>query len=750
MTFIIRDFDYEDVEQAEKAAVMFNDWDSVWPGGFTRGVPSTAAKVQEEHRRSSHLAVLVVEHEGEFVGYCNLEAAPGQKDVAYIGLLGANEKVHGKGVGKMLLREMIRRVTELGYKQVTLGTWAGNTKAVPLYKKTGFNWIPETDVFMRNFIPGLLAMPLVQTFLDGKDWYDCLERDLTVAPDDVTWNGMKVYPYRFRNGERNLDLWFDRAGEGLTAIETPEVALACLFPFEDVPGGQPYPVTWEARSKNGASLNAVLLAEGETGLALSVQEHISGTETTRIERELALGSDLAPKKGDVSTYAIKTTFLLEGQPLVFSTGVHVVRPVEIDFTGQRLLLEREEVIRVKVRNRLDRDLTGTLTLIEGSDLYPAMASQPLHLPALSWTECTFAVTAYEAGVVSTRLICEADNLRLEHPVTFRVLGLNGVVGSVDADREQAVLDSQELHVTAGLRGGGVNITSAPTMQGLLYLPMPQIGPPFTHGWMREPLVECRIDTGPQGESLVLTAASPVMPHLIVEQRITLMGNVARLDCRVTNTGNVSTPAKIRLRSWPSQKDYVVAPLTTGLIREPLQTLIDFPRGETDILAQNTSLAENWMACEGDGMVCGLVWKDRAEQSMQWTSLLHLIYDLGEIPPYSAENTPTVYAVGGAGTWKTVRDVWKMLAQPSGVIEVEAPCPERVLRVKITPNLLTEVEQTVQVTVTNNREASLSGTLRLTGTVPCEPDAIALDAVNRDRPASAAVKVRLPNIPGAQG
>ena len=192
MAFVVREFDHEDLGQAEKAAVMFNDWDSVWPGGFTRGVPSTASKVQEEHRRSSHLAVLVVEHEDEFVGYCNLEAAPGQKDVAYIGLLGANEKVHGKGVGKMLLREMIRRVAEAGYKQVTLGTWAGNTKAVPLYKKTGFNWIPETDVYMRNFIPGLLNMPLVQTFLDGKDWYDCLERDIVVAPDDITWNGMKV------------------------------------------------------------------------------------------------------------------------------------------------------------------------------------------------------------------------------------------------------------------------------------------------------------------------------------------------------------------------------------------------------------------------------------------------------------------------------------------------------------------------------------------------------------------------------
>ena len=749
MAFIIRDFDWEDGEQAAKAATMFNDWDSVWPGGFTRGVPNTAAQVQEEHRRDSNLAVLVVEHEGEFVGYCNLEAAPGQKDVSYIGLLGANEKVHGKGVGKMLLREMIRRVTEYGYKQVTLGTWAGNTKAVPLYKKTGFHWIPETDVFMRNFIPGLLAMPLVQSFLDGRDWYDCLERDLTVAPDDVTWNGMKVYPYQFRNGERTLELWFDRTGEGLTALETPDVALSCLFPFEDAPGGQAYPVVWEARAKNGASLDAVLLAEGETGLALSVQERLSGLDTARIERELKLDSSLAPKKGDVSTYAIKTTFLLHGQPLVFATGVHVTRPVEIHFTEQRLLPGREEQIRVKMRNRLDRDLEGTLTLAAHPDLICATPMQPLLLPAKSWTECTFAVTATSAGVKLTRLICEAASLRVEHPVTFRGLTPGGVVGSVDVEREEAILESLELRVSASLRGGGANIFYAPTMQGLLRLPMLEVGPPFTHGWMREPLVAGWLETGSQGETLVLTGASPMMPHLIVERRITLMGSVARLDCRVTNTGNVSTPAKIRLRSWPTPKDYVVAPLTTGLIREPLQTLEDYPRHEYDVLPQGATLAENWFACEGDNTVCGLVVEGSPELSAQWTRLLHLTYDLGEMPPYGVKTLPPVYAVGGAGTWKTVRDTWKMLAQPSGVIETEAPQPQRVLQVNIAPNLLTEIEQTVNVTVTNNREAVLSGTLRLTGTAQCEPEEFALDAVNRDNPFSSAVKVGLPNIPGAR-
>ena len=554
MTFVVREFDWEDGEQAGKAAVMFNDWDSVWPGGFTRGVPSTAAKVQEEHRLSATLAVLVVEHEGEFVGYCNLEAAPGQKEVAYIGLLGANEKVHGKGVGKMLLREMIRRIAAAGYKQVTLGTWAGNTKAVPLYKKTGFHWIPETNVFMRNFIPGLLNMPIVQTFLDGKDWYDCLERELVVAPDDITWNGMKVYPYRFRNGERLLDLWFDREGEGLTAIETPDVALSCLFPFEDAPAGQAYPVTWEARAKNGAMLDAVLLAESETGLALSVQEQLAGSGTTRIERELSIGSDVAPKRGDVSTYAVKTTFLVEGQPLVLSTGVHVVRPVEIDYTGQRLLPGREEKIRVQVRNRLDRDLDGTLTLAAHPGLACAAPSQPLHLPAKSWTQCTFAVTAAVPGVKPTSLICEAENVRLEHPVTFRALSGNGIVGSVDPQREYAVLESRELHVSVHLRGGNVSVYHAPTMQQLHSLGMPEVGPPFTHGWLRPPLVDCRVETSPDGDSLIVTGKARALPHLIVERRITLMGTTVKLDCSVTNTRAELAPVQVRqtARSTPQE------------------------------------------------------------------------------------------------------------------------------------------------------------------------------------------------------
>ena len=75
-------------------------------------------------------------------------------------------------------------------------------KAVPLYKKTGFNWEPSTAIFMRNFIPGLLNSEPGKAFFASRDWYACLERDLAVEPDDVMWQGMQVFPYTFPRWRR--------------------------------------------------------------------------------------------------------------------------------------------------------------------------------------------------------------------------------------------------------------------------------------------------------------------------------------------------------------------------------------------------------------------------------------------------------------------------------------------------------------------------------------------------------------------
>jgi hypothetical protein len=91
MSYNVRDFDPESLEDAAKLADLFNSFDSIWPGGFTHGVPDTAVSVQDRHRRMRRMAVCIVEHEsGEFAGYCTLNSEVGITDRAYLPLLGAS------------------------------------------------------------------------------------------------------------------------------------------------------------------------------------------------------------------------------------------------------------------------------------------------------------------------------------------------------------------------------------------------------------------------------------------------------------------------------------------------------------------------------------------------------------------------------------------------------------------------------------------------------------------------------------
>ena len=223
-------------EDAEGVATMWNDSESEWPGGWD-GTPHTAERVRREHAEERLIETYLAFADGQVAGYCSLGNDNNDPQAAWIPLLNVSPQFQGRGLGRDLLKRALAHTCELGYQRLSLGTWAGNMKSIPLYKKTGFFWAPDTSVTMHNFLPLLFALQPVQEFLDGADWYATQVRDLSASPDKEKRGKIEVFTYVWRRDGRELRATIDHRARGLMALETDEWAISCALDEPAVPLG---------------------------------------------------------------------------------------------------------------------------------------------------------------------------------------------------------------------------------------------------------------------------------------------------------------------------------------------------------------------------------------------------------------------------------------------------------------------------------------------------------------------------------
>ena len=174
MDIIVRQ--YTDADAAG-VAKMWNESNEGWPGGFLPFIDFTAERIREKMRESDYIALFIALLGDEVVGYCSLAERSSDRNVSYIPLLNAHPKHHGKKIGKRTVLAAVLESIKRGFDRLDLHTWAGNTKAVPLYKKTGFFWVPDTDVYMQNFMPLVFQNHIARRFFDKHDWYATQIRD---------------------------------------------------------------------------------------------------------------------------------------------------------------------------------------------------------------------------------------------------------------------------------------------------------------------------------------------------------------------------------------------------------------------------------------------------------------------------------------------------------------------------------------------------------------------------------------------
>ncbi|HUT21132.1 MAG TPA: GNAT family N-acetyltransferase, partial [Anaerolineae bacterium] len=289
-----------DPAMAVQVAEMFNAFNELWPGGFGGRVPYDEQRVRDWLDETSALADLIaLDADGNPVGYCGLYPHWRDKHAAYVSVLGVVPRVKGQKYGKRMLLRAIEIAGERGISRVDLHTWSGNLNAMPLYKKVGMFWVPETNVYMQDYVPGLLRMSLASEWFERHpDWYACFRRELEQAPDKHVIDGMELYRYTFEaNGDR-LVAEVDRYGWGFCGIERvlggQRIAVRTRLQSHEIQIGIPNAMTISVENGWDEPISVALTVEPFDGLiweeafplALEVPAHqeASVTRTFAVDR----------------------------------------------------------------------------------------------------------------------------------------------------------------------------------------------------------------------------------------------------------------------------------------------------------------------------------------------------------------------------------------------------------------------------------------------------------------------------------
>ena len=650
-----------------------------WPGGGPfGGRHATAEGVRHEQRARHPLETFIAWRvdpttgDDVAVGYCSLLAQPDDATATYVGLLTAHPAWHGQGVGRDLLMAAISRTIAVGRDRVDLHTWSGNLKAVPLYKKVGFYWVPDTSVRMANFLPMLMRIGAVRTYFDetGADWYADAVRALDLAPDRESRAGTEVYRYVWERDDGRLEATIDRHSNALVALATPNFSVGVTLDDARVPTGTRRIATFRLAVPDGKpSVSATLVASGTGAVRSSRQAHrtvaggSSGTVDWIVEGVLS-GLPTNPRPGMTSPDLVNVIAVIDDEPVGFACAARVVPPVALavdDVLPMHPGQSRE--VWVTIENETNSVVvpvvrvtaSGPFLIDTGQAAMPTLAPR-----ARASFPLTLRATASGSGTV------HITGVHGDNPVTIRAPLHAGEPGAIFVDQTDAHVrvTTDDLVVTAPLANSGwqptFTVTDRHTGNALLRHAC-GLGPPFSPSPISASTWSPEVTHHDGAVSIVLRAMPADLPGVTFERHLRIAGSgVTDVRYRLVNgsdaplTFDVGTGTSADLDG--SRHTRIACVVDGAVVDDESDAFPDWeePSGGA------SRLSEGWIAEYGDGMVVGAIWTDAVDVHGDGR-LAELVLPLGTVEPGHSAVTSAVRLYAGAGDWHTVRTRWRAYA-----------------------------------------------------------------------------------------
>lgn len=617
---------------AEDVAEMFNRFKEAWPGGFGGGVPFDEERIRDWLDESHAIMDLIaVDEDGVPVGFCNLIPHWRDPDAAYVELLGVIPRVMGKKYGKRLLLKTIEMACEEGIERVDLHTWSGNLNAMPLYKKIGMFWVPDTTVYMQDYIPLLHQNEFTKGWFDiHPDWYQHQQRELKQEPDGRSKGGMEIYRYSFEAEDDWMEVDMDRYAWGITGIRRKlgdeEFSVCAEVDSHDIHVGIENSYTLEIVNDTREEKELQIDLEGFDGVEFLEDIPASITvgkgETKIITRDFIVSRDAEKydSANEASEY-LRAVLTVDDERIELKTGGKIEDAVEIDGARDldRLLSGVERKVYFDLKNNTERPLKGGVTFeVSGREGFidfelGAEESSGFNLPL----EIDFGEEPVRYIELTPSMKKDDDLLPMgsyRHPL---VRADDGTLAFAEKE-DDVYLVNDELKVEAEKEGGKVSVSETVRDSQLPYAITQQVGPPF--GRTQDSTLSFKHEVMEDGDSIqmVLQAESVHRPGVLMKRHVKLKRHSLEVEfwseLENVSDGPLKCASETSTKIWGFQADpyqskaRTYTPLADGVIEsDPMSDMLS----STMMPMDPDEWEESWTAFEDmtDGAVSGFMWEE---------------------------------------------------------------------------------------------------------------------------------------------
>lgn len=747
--YIIREINMP--ADAEKLVDMWKTSDDQWPGTMSHGVEITTQWVTEMHERQKMRNVYVAEtaDRARIVGYCSLCERESEKNTGYLATLNVQPDSQGKSLGRRLVQRCVERCTELGFHMLSIGTWSANLKSVPTYKKCGYFWVPDTSVYMLNFVPPIRNLACAQPYFSRHDWYATFRRAIEQVEDDERWEGMKVFTYRWEEDGEALTVRVDREAQRLTAVEADAFSAAAIAGDIEPAKGMSTTMRWRVTNKLVHPMPLSLIASGTEHIKLDKRATLTVApgETVEIDAAVDIALDTPDVKSGQPAPCVRTLFIIDGEVLELGTGLRPQKAVEVSTSPEHITLFPgvATTVYVQMHSHLAADVDATISLAPAPGLHIDRTEGSVTIPAKSFAALPVTLRADAGGVypLVATVYFDGGQTLPERLVIFS-LPAGGVLA--DQGERETRQENEWTRLVIKPKAGAMTLTSVQT--GYLQASMREAaGPPYWPSELDEKEYAIALQKNDGRVTAILTADLNDHNGITLRREVTLGGGpLVEIGYALLNKGTTMHQLQLSRRAEIWQEDLVTLtlPLKQGLIQARYSEL---PAGTDDIPKQPEAFAERWGAFTSERGTLGVLWDDSIEENeFSWS--VALVSKPLACHPQQWTPAGTIYLHIGPGDWRAVRAHARRLAGQDGVPEPIPATARKVRDVRFEPSPLIALDDTItaKFVVDNLRNQPLEGQvhLALPGGVSANRVDFEVQDVRIDNPLAENVTLALPS------